>query len=288
MGRLLTAGVGLLAAFALLGPAMAADIAVKPKRERATAPQRTTQTQQSSNWSGGQAGGSNGGSSVNNNFVEPGAYNVFDCGSPVGTGGCFETPFEFKQNKVSYIIGPFIGYRVQIGNMVVGVEGDIYWQSAETSKVQNTPPPWLSEETFTGSLKLGTNGSVRGRIGTLVTPWTMIYATAGIAIAEIKGSFSYYSVGDSSGIIVQGASTWSDTRIGGTVGGGVETEILPGIKARGEYRFSHYGSWSKDVPLTNNSGGTCDPSFCGTTAHIDLRLYDHKFTFGLGFDIPGL
>jgi len=285
--KLLISGVGVLSAFLLVGPAIAADIAVKPKRERAAAPQRTTQTQQSSNWSGSQAGGSNGGSSVNNNFVEPGAFNY----APGCFGPCYETPFQFSDHKVSYIIGGFLGYRVQMGNIVVGVEGDVYWKNAESSKVQNTPPPWLGYEQFTGSQKQGVDGSLRLRVGTLVTPWTLLYATGGLAVGRVSGSFSYAGCEFSDcigGTNVFGSATWSETRVGGTVGAGVETEIFPGVKARGEYRYTDLGKFSKDVPLQNNSGGSCPPTTCGTTAHIDLKATNHRFTFGLGIDLPGI
>ena len=283
MRKLLISGVGVLSAFLLVGPAIAADIAVKPKRERATAPQRT-QTQQASNWSGGQAGGSNGGSSVNNNFVEPGAYNFTDC-----VTSCFETPFSFSGSPVSYIVGGFLGYRVQMGNIVVGVEGDVNWKKGETSKYQATTTSWGGLDVFTGSQKQGADGSVRGRVGVLVTPWTLLYATGGLAVGSVSGSFSYSGCsGISVTICVTGASTWTDTRVGGTVGAGAETEIFSGVKARVEYRYTDFGKYSKDVPLSNDSGGSCPPTTCGTNAHIDLRAFNHRVMFGLGFDFAGL
>jgi outer membrane immunogenic protein len=282
MKKLPISGVGLLSAFLVMGPAIAADLKV-PKRAPTpaqTAPARSAPapTQQaSSNWSGGQAGASNGASSVNNNFVEPGAFNFSGCSGP-----CYETPFSFSGNPVSYIVGGFLGYRVQIGNMVVGVEGDINWKKGETTKVQNTPPPWLCCETFTGSQKQGADGSVRGRIGYLVTPWTLLYATGGLAVGSVSGSFSYTAVG--SPYTVTGAATWNDTRVGGTVGAGAETQVLAGVKARIEYRYTDFGKYSKDVPLTNNSFGACG-SLCGTNAHIDLRANNHRVMVGLGFDL---
>ena len=134
--RLLVAGVGLLSAIAILEPAVAAEMVAKPRRERAVErpapqPQRAAPTQ-TANWTGGQLGGSNGVSSVNNSFVDPGSY-ICPFGSSFGSN-CFETPFSFSQNnKVSYTIGPFVGYRVQLGNWVVGLEGDWSWKNAETS-----------------------------------------------------------------------------------------------------------------------------------------------------------
>ena len=123
MRKLLISGVGVLSAFIVMGPAIAADLSV-PKRERAASPAQTQQA--SSNWSGSQAGGSNGASSVNNNFVEPGAHNFF---SAPCSPSCSETPFSFSGHPGSYIIGGFLGYRWQMGMVVVGVEGDVNWKA---------------------------------------------------------------------------------------------------------------------------------------------------------------
>src|ERR1700704_2148285 len=127
MRKLLIASVGVLSMFIVAGQAAADEFRAPPKRERAAAParaapQRAAPQQQASNWSGGQAGGSNGASSANNNFVEPGAYNFSPC-----PGSCYETPFAFSGSRASYLIGAFLGYRIQMGNIVVGVEGDINW-----------------------------------------------------------------------------------------------------------------------------------------------------------------
>jgi outer membrane immunogenic protein len=281
MAKLVASGAGLLAAVLLVGPSLAADIRATPKRERAAQPQRAPQ-QQASNWSGGQAGGSNGASSVNNNFVEPGAYNFYDCFE-----FCQETPFSFSGSKTSYIVGAFLGWRWQFGSMVAGVEGDVYWKKGETALVQHTDTSafpvfdYLCCETFTGSLKQGWDGSFRGRFGVLVTPWTLLYGTAGLAIGQISGSFSYYAE-SLSGVVVSGAASWTETRLGGTVGVGAETELLYGIKGRVEYRYTDFGKFTRDVPLA--ASVSCSPSDCGTNAHIEMRASNHRVTVGLGFD----
>jgi outer membrane immunogenic protein len=300
MRKLLISSVGVLSMFIMVGQA-AADEA-PPKRERAAAParaapQRAAPQQQASNWSGGQVGGSNGASSVNNSFVEPGAFNYAPSspGFPFCGSACYQTPFSFSGHKTSYIIGAFLGYRWQVGMWVVGVEGDINWQKGENSYAQNTPPPWLGYELFTGSQKQGADGSIRGRIGYLVTPWTLAYATGGLAIGQISGSFSYAGCQLStcattftSGFTtftatnVTGAASWSDTRIGGTVGAGLETQLWAGVKGRIEYRYTDYGKISKDVALTTNNS-FCGSS-CGSVAHIDTRAFNQRLTVGLGFD----
>src|SRR5262249_35049653 len=144
----------------------------RPAVERA-APQRQAPApqQQGANWNGSQLGGSNGASGVSNNFVEPGAYLFSGCSSPgssssrLGSPVCAETPFSFSSNtNWRYTAGGFFGWRQQVGfgkgvfpgGLVVGFEGDVYYQNAETSFAQSGRPSWFSTggfETFTGSVK---------------------------------------------------------------------------------------------------------------------------------------
>src|SRR5712691_1369414 len=106
MKRLLTLGIGLLSTVAVWEQAIAADMPVKQRAPARQAAQQQPQ-QRSANWNGGQLGGSNGLSSVNNNFVEPGAY---ICGAFETFGSnCFETPITFSGHPTSYTVGPFLG-----------------------------------------------------------------------------------------------------------------------------------------------------------------------------------
>ena len=217
----------------------------------------------------GRAGRSvapNGVSSVNNGFVEPGAY-VCPFGSSIGSN-CFETPFSFSGHKAAYTIGPFVGYRFQWGNWVLGIEGDWSYKNSENSLSQSstaaiavTGSNYARTDQFSGSVKQKSDSSIRARVGTLVTPWSLLYVTGGVAFAEISGSFAYagslyFCPGSSSGAACVSSSTstvatattavtWSDTRVGSTVGAGWETEIAPPWKVRGEYRYTDFGSYTK-------------------------------------------
>jgi outer membrane immunogenic protein len=273
----------------------------RPAPQRAEPAPAQQTAQQGSNWNGGQVGGSNGTSGVNNNFVEPGAYLFSGCnipGSSSSSSGfptCAETPFSFSSNtNWKYTGGAFVGYRVQVGAWVVGVEGDVYFQSAETSFTQTGRPSWFSStgsETFSGSTKQGTNGSFRARVGGLVTPWTLVYVTGGLAVSEISGSFSYLACtatcSSSASTNVFTSASWNDTKVGGTVGVGAETQLFAGWKGRLEYRYTDFGSITKDIALSNNvtSVGGCSTTVCGNVAHIETKASNHRITVGLGFDL---
>ena len=332
MRKLLLSCVGVLSALALLQPA-AADEAPPTKRQRA-APERVVQRaapppqQQAARWSGGQVGGSNGVSSVNNTFVDPGA---FVCPSSTTFGSnCFETPFHFSGHKATYTVGPFVGYRLQFGGWVVGLEGDWSWKNSESSLSQSSSSAvavsttttsgfdsfgnpilvtstnnYLRTDSFAGSVKQKSDYSIRGRVGTLVTPWSLLYATGGVAFSEISGSFSY------AGTLCEGVSssaspcsssssfatatattsvTWNDTRTGYTVGGGWESELFAGWKWRAEYRWTDFGDYTKTFGLaTRCVGFSGPPSSCtaspSSSVSINLKESFHTFRIGLAFDL---
>ena len=76
--------------------------------------------------------------------------------------------------------------------------------------------------------------------------------------------------------------TWSDTRIGSTVGAGWETEIAPRWKVRGEYRYTDFGSYTKTFGLTTRcTGSSAAASSCtgtpSSSVSIDLKESFHTF-----------
>jgi outer membrane immunogenic protein len=253
------------------------------KRKRASGGSQATTT--NTNWNGLQTGANGGNSSLAQNFAEPGAflcptYSYYAYYAPA----CVETDFRFSGRPSSLTLGGFTGYRIQIGNMVIGVEGDLAWKKATTSLVQPGITALDVKETFTGSMTQGWDGSLRGRVGALLTPSLLLYATAGLAFGDVSGTFSYdakYGSGCSAASVT-GAKTWDDIRLGYTVGGGLETDVGLGLKARLEYRYTDFGRISKDVPLTSTG---CEYYSCGTNAHIDMNAAFHTVRLGLGVDL---
>ncbi len=298
MNRILAGGIGLLTAFAVVAPALAGE----PPPPRRAAPARVAPqpepepVRQASNWSGGQIGSSNGGSFSNNAFVEPGSW---ICPSITTIGdGCHETPFSFDERASSFTTGGFLGYNMQFGAIVIGVEGDIMYKDAESSVSQRTETLFypnnyfLREDEFQGTLKQGWNGSVRGRIGVLVMPTVLVYGTGGLAFGKVSGSLSYngyiYDCGGSPGSCLDpygsaSATThFSETRSGYTVGGGIEVQLLGPLTGRMEYRYTDLGSFTKGFPVDTDCSG-CVSESPGAT--IDLHPTSHNLTFGIGLPL---
>ncbi|MDR7142497.1 outer membrane protein [Rhizobium sp. BE258] len=114
------------------------------------------------------------------------------------------------------ILGGFAGYNYQFdNNWVIGVEGDVLHN-------------WNEEDTAFGSVETTWQGSVRARVGYAFDN-ALLYGTAGWAIARAEGHPT-------------GASDVSDTLNGWTIGAGIDYAFTQNIFARGEYRYTDYGS----------------------------------------------
>ncbi len=280
------AGAGLLSVLTVSGSVLAAEIPVqpRPKAAPARAPARpVAQAQPTSNWSGSQVGGFNGASNMSNAMVEPGAFLYF----PGISSANVETPFSVKAHPWSYTAGLFLGHTWQLGNYVVGAEGDIAWKNAQSTNTLYTTACFTGNcrvEAFTGTVKQNWDSSIRARGGFLYTPWTLIYGTAGVAFGEVKGSFGYAASINPAFSATSGAASWSDTRVGWTAGAGVETVVATGWKARVEYRYTDFGNYSKTIPLAFTCAGAGCGALVSTGARVDLHPTFHTIRVGLGYD----
>ena len=133
-----------------------------------------------------------------------------------------ETPYSFKGNPWSYTAGAFLGYNVQLGSYVLGAEGDIAWKNGASSSTQYTVTPatyfggptlYRAESSTAPSSRPGIF-PIRARAGFLYSPWTLIYATGGVAFGEVSGSFGYAATITYPGYGTTGTSggaSWSDS-----------------------------------------------------------------------------
>jgi outer membrane immunogenic protein len=166
------------------------------------------------------------------------------------------------------------------------IEGDINAKSGSTSYSASDANIFRAE-TFTGSVNQGGDGSIRGRLGFLVTPWTLVYGTGGVAFGNVSGSFGYSAHDVIPGVpvfaSVNGGGSWSTTRTGATGGGGIETLITPVLTLRLEYRYTDLGTFSENVGLR-----TVCPSFVcsspSSNALINLHPTFQTVTVGVGYN----
>ncbi|MGO9006473.1 MAG: outer membrane protein [Beijerinckiaceae bacterium] len=131
--------------------------------------------------------------------------------------------------------GAHLGYNYQFSQFVVGLEGDI-----EGSSYNGSGPSLSGAYTFT--TREPVEGSIRGRVG---VAWdrALVYATGGAAFGDFRHTYT--------GPL--GFDSLSTTRIGWTVGGGVEYAVTNDWSVRAEYRYTDFGYFND--PLLNSSGG---------------------------------
>ena len=118
--------------------------------------------------------------------------------------------------------------------------------------------------TIDGKNSLTWLGTTRARLGFVATPDNrlMIYATGGVAYG---GGNSQFSAFDATTDTFWNGNP-SSSRVGWTIGGGVEYAITNNITTKGEYLYADLGS-SK----FNNIASTTSPFFEGTTVSGEDR-----------------
>ena len=138
-----------------------------------------------------------------------------------------------------WIGGAFGGYNFQNGQFVYGLEGDINYTGIEGSNAGE-------------SARSRFDGSIRARAGVAVNDDILVYGTAGGAAESLR--------------VRSGGASDTNTMLGYTVGGGVDARLTEQVFARGEYRYTDYGSETFALPGV----GSVDSS-------------NHRVTVGVGF-----
>ncbi len=163
-------------------------------------------------------------------------------GVTVGYGFAGETEDETFGNQVDtdgFLAGGFVGYNYQVGNIVAGAEGDIGYNWADGTNAG------LTSES-------GVEGSLRARLGYVISPQILLYATAGGAAKDLE-------ISDATG-------SDSNTMLGWTAGAGADIMITEQVFGRVEYRYTDFGSDTFTTPAGSS----------------EVNDKDNRINFGLG------
>jgi outer membrane immunogenic protein len=224
--------------------------------------------------------------------------------SPTGTqdflAACPTCTNEQALNGATFRFNPYIGFNWQIASQwIVGLEADWGWGRQTTTAFGGSFPTGvimtgLSVDSF--AVRTTWDASARGRLGFLATPTVMIYGTGGAAWLHVEGIstcgsgflfvFACNPAG-AGGLNVFGPAvlTSSSTRLGWTIGGGVEAMLARNWFVRAEYRYADFGTISNSSTRTCASpcvlGGGNAPGFQNAT--YDLRVQTHTATFGVAY-----
>ena len=228
-----------IAAIALTQLASAADLPRTP-------PARSAPMALTTNWSGLYVGWSLGGRWIDSTWM------TTAMGDPLGPVDPTTTPVSWKSS--TFRIGGYIGGNWQINPFwVVGLEADAAWGNNKKN-LAGIPGTFgtggqgadSGAQNFdSSSITLGWDGSIRARMGFLVTPTWLLYGTGGFAWQQIQISASCDgSFFNSSWCVAPRSESYTAAMLGWTAGGGVETQLGSHWFLRAEYRYSSYGSVS--------------------------------------------
>jgi outer membrane immunogenic protein len=233
MKKILLAGAALIASVAM---ASAADL---PSRKGAPlAPMFYAH-----NWTGFYAGVHAGYAWNDNSFGRSGFTPGFN--PAVNAGG---VPASFGNgDDGGFIGGGQIGYNHQFGSMVLGVEADLSFVDQDTSStVLFGGGGGILPSTSIARQDMDWFGTARVRVGFTPVDRLLVYATGGVAFADVNQSvrvtFNPIAGGDFFG-------SRGDTKVGWTVGGGLEYAFTKNLSLKGEYLYYDLGS--ENIVLTD-------------------------------------
>jgi outer membrane immunogenic protein len=192
-----------------------------------------------------------------------------------------------------FIGGGQIGYNYQFSNFVVGIEADIQGVASSgngdarvANAVQN--PNFINtlvQET-TVRRSIDYLGTVRGRVGYLVTPSLLVFGSGGLAYGGVNfSSATIYHEPNDRGLLAPafGAGAFSDTRVGWTAGGGVEWMFWPNWSAKAEYLYYDLGSVTTSVGVLALRGARAGEIFSSAIPVASTRFDGHIARVGVNY-----
>ncbi len=176
--------------------------------------------------------------------------------------------------------GGHVGYQLQLpqwswfssSGIVIGLEG-----SVDGTSLSNTAAAFFPDgTTVTAHSNADIQGSIRGRLG-IAWDRALIYATGGVAFGGFNTNVSIANTGFSNGGFPFFANgSVSSTRVGWTVGGGIDYAITNNWSVFAEYRYTNWGSINE-----NNFGGglLTGGEFFNGNRHINQNQVQVGFSY---------
>jgi outer membrane immunogenic protein len=210
--------LGTVALIAFAAPAAAADLAARPYTK---APAMIAAVY---DWSGFYIGANGGWGSSHKCWDAVTAAGAF-----IANEGC--------HNATGGVAGGQIGYRVQSGAFVFGIEGQGNWADLKARNVST------AFGVNTNDSRINAFGLLTGQIGYAANN-VLLYVKGGAAV--VGDEYRFLQTGTN----VLASDIVSDTRWGGTVGAGIEYGFSPNWSAGVEYNHLFLGS--RNYTFTSN------------------------------------
>jgi len=180
------------------------------------------------------------------------------------------------------LAGVQAGANMQFGSWVAGFEGDFSWADLDgTNTCFAFSPFYISSNCHAHVSSLGT---LTGRLGVAVGPQgrTLLYGKAGAAY-EFVGMDAAANAGIGLVLPIGTVQSSSGSKVGWTVGGGVEHAFAGNWSVKAEYDFLSFGDERINAPASVS----LLPPFLipATAAHTSQDI--HEFKIGLNYKLGG-
>jgi opacity protein-like surface antigen len=178
-------------------------------------------------------------------------------------------------------VGGTAGYNWQWGAWLAGLETDVQFSHQRAPTSAACAPAICAPDAIGVDTPVTTNvshnldwfGTVRGRVGALITPDAIVYATGGLAFGEIEhiGVISPISIGNDYFVSRSMRGGW-------VLGGGIEARLAGNLTGKVEYLHMDFGRYSA---LATNIGNA-DPVNVSFNSHISEDLVRLGLNYKLG------
>jgi outer membrane immunogenic protein len=230
-----------------------------------------------SGWYGGvNAGYIDGSRATNTDAVVA----SFSTSAPIAPAMASGATAQLADGHSGFLGGAQFGYNYMLSpTFLAGIESDIQGSSLRNNAATTTAAP-VPGSGFTFQTAIATSrsldyiGTIRGRLGAVVTPGMLVYVTGGLAYGGVKSSTAIGQVAPGGGEPATAtAGSFSDTRAGYTVGVGGEWMFMSKWSVKAEYLYYDLGSANYGTGISGfDTGPTNFPGFgvasVATTTHV--------------------
>jgi outer membrane immunogenic protein len=188
----------------------------------------------------------------------------------VATGLALVGIYDLDPGHNGFIGGGQVGYNSQFNNLVTGIEADIQGlaNNGRANRPFTGPVPGFSEQYFgtqSAQAEIRWLGTLRGRLGGLISPSALIYVTGGLAYGGVNAGGAINAQENASLVAKPfdflpsvGGAINSQTRAGWTLGGGWEWMLAPRWSVKAEYLYYDLGTVSTNYGVST----LCTPVAC--------------------------
>ena len=188
-------------------------------------------------------------------------------------------PASVSVDEDGFVGGLALGYNMQSGNIVYGVEADLDYTDIEDSSTRNTTNPAGAALINTFKNDLEYLGTLRARLGAAVNGGnTLVYATGGLAWGNIESSVRMSAPAPSTAV-TQFRGSSDNTETGYALGAGLEHAMDSKIRLTASYMYYDLGHDTVNVAVVP----TAVPLGGGTGYNSKFETAGHLFRVGVGY-----